>query len=110
MAILAYSELLKRISGVEEKKVELFYQLIAKYNITSLRYNAFKKLAELEPSTIGNILQSLDVNKSGGCYLTVKKFFLKMQEVDILEVRKIGNRTYWKFKDEARDLALYLKF
>lgn len=110
MTILAYSELLRRIGGIEEKKVEQFYKVIASHNITSLRYKALKNLAKQDKSTIGKLLQNLNVNKSGGCYITIKKFFLEMNKNGILDTVVVGNRTYWKFSDKAKHLKLYLKY
>ncbi len=97
MSVLAHSELLQRIMGIEETALEKPFALLSKTRATQKRLAALRELAKKEPATIGQVLQALHENKGGGSYLTIRAFFRQLEEGGMLKHESINNRNVWAF-------------
>ena len=106
--MLAYSEILKRITGVEERNLEKYFRLLSESQLSPLRYSVLKQLAKQDKATIGSLLQSLDQHRTGGTYVTIQSFFTELAGKGLLEKVPVGRRNYWKFKEELSQLKQYL--
>ena len=108
MSVLAYSELLKRIVGIDEKILEKPYQIISKHNTTKNRLAVLKELARTEKNTIGRLLKNLKLNRSGGSYLTIKKYFLELEKEGLLKKEKVNKTEVWSFSEKYNDLKVFI--
>ncbi|MBR9691241.1 hypothetical protein GOV06_00475 [Candidatus Woesearchaeota archaeon] len=108
MSVLAYSELLKRIVGIDEKKLEKPFIILSKHNTTKNRLNILKELAQNEKITVGKLLRNLHQNIGGGSYLTIKKYFLELEKEGLLKKEKIKNKEIWSFSEEYKDLKEFI--
>ncbi|MFT4304690.1 MAG: hypothetical protein ACMXX8_01230 [Candidatus Woesearchaeota archaeon] len=108
MTILAYSELLKRITGIDEKRLEMPFVVLNRNNTTKNRLSILKALAEREPITIGFLLQKSNQARGGGSYLTIRKYFESLEKEGLLKRSKIKSKTLWSFSEEYHELKKYI--
>jgi len=108
MSALAYSELLKRITGINEKDLEEPFKILSKNNTTESRLKIIKGLALYEPISIGNLLHKIGLPRGGGSYLTARKYFLMLAKDGLLEKEKSKNKTIWKFSKKGEYLKRYI--
>jgi len=108
MSVLAYSELLKRITGINEKDLEEPFKILSENNTTKNRLKIIKGLALHEPISMGNLLHKLGFPRGGGSYLTARKYFLMLEADGLLEKQKEKNKTIWKFSKKGEDLKKYI--
>ena len=108
MSVLAYSELLKRIAGIEEKDLEAPFRILSKNNTTSMRLEVIKGLARYEPMSTGMLLQKLGFPRGGGSYITIQNFFSSLEKEELLERRKIKSKTLWAFSNKGELLKRYI--
>lgn len=108
MSVLAYSELLKRITGIEEAQLEGPFKILNKSNTTPVRLKALKALARHEPTSLGKLLQTISLHRGGGTYLTIRKYFILLEKKGLLENKKENGRTVWKFTDKGEILRRYI--
>jgi len=106
--ILAYSELLKRITGIKEQQLEEPFRILSRNNTTKMRMRVIKGLAQHEPTTIGKLLQELHFSRGGGSYLTIQKYFLDLKKEGLLEAEKRKTTTLWKFSEKGSELKKYM--
>lgn len=109
MGFLAYTELVKLLTGIEERSLEKFFFTISKHSLTDLRFNTLKTLARLQRATVSHVLKEMKETSSGGTYISTKKFFTALEKDRILVREPVGRRTYWKFSEEAEDFPKYLQ-
>ncbi|MBI4451126.1 hypothetical protein HY642_04065 [Candidatus Woesearchaeota archaeon] len=108
MSVLAYSELLKRIAGINESQLEAPFKILSQNNTTKTRLAVIKGLANHEPISIGKLLQAVHLPRGGGSYMTIQKYFVSLQKAGLLDCRKIKNRTLWSFTKEGGELKRYI--
>jgi hypothetical protein len=108
MAVLAYSEIVKHILGIEERKIEKYFIVLTRNATSPLRFHALRELAKKEKSTVGGILHGLKENRSGGTYISISKFFENLEKEGLLKKHKTENRTYWEFSENAKEFKEYL--
>lgn len=108
MSVLAYSELMRRIVGVEESELERPFKILSDHNTTSLRLAAIKELSRHESISIGKLLQTLKQPRGGGSYLTVRKYFMELEKTGLLVRTRVGNRTEWGISKKNEDFKRYV--
>jgi len=74
MSVLAYSELLKRITGIKDQDLEEPFRILSQNNTTESRLRIIKGLALHEPISIGKLLHTIGLPRGGGSYLTTRKY------------------------------------
>lgn len=107
MSVLAYSELLQRITGIDDHQLEEPFKILSQNNTTTSRFKIIKGLAVHQPISIGNLLQKLHFPRGGGSYLTTRKYFTSLEKDGLLEKDKIKNKTMWRFSGKGEH---FLKF
>ena len=108
MSVLAYSELLKRISGIDQEKLDQPFKILNSSNTTQNRLKAIKALAKHEPITLGKLLQAIGLPKGGGSYLTIRDYFYTLEDKGLLmSVEKKGKK-FWKFTEKGDHLKRYI--
>jgi len=100
---------MKDILDLDKESVELQLEKLASHKLTGLRLLALKQLSKEEKGTVCSILKKVVPNNTGGTYKTVIAFFLALETDSILAREKVGNRSYWKFSEKAKDLENYFK-
>jgi hypothetical protein len=108
MSVLAYSELLKRITGINEKELEEPFKILSQSHTTKNRFKTIKYLSLYEPISIGKLLHKIGLPRGGGSYLTIKKFFLSLEKKGLLQKEKDGMGYVWKFTERGDHLKKYL--
>lgn len=108
MSVLAYSELLKRMTGIDEKSLEKPYLILSKHETTQKRLAILKELAKHERITIGRLLKGLHRNRGGGSYLTIKKYFLELEKEGLLKHENIGEKEIWSFSKNHEDFKNFI--
>ena len=108
MSILAYSELLKRITGINEQELEEPFKILSKNNTTKTRLKIIRGLATHEPISIGNLLHKINLPRGGGSYITARKYFMMLERDGLLEKEKRKSRTVWKFSQKGTYLKRYI--
>ncbi|MBI2102372.1 hypothetical protein HYT55_00910 [Candidatus Woesearchaeota archaeon] len=108
MSVLAYSELLKRITGIDDHQLEEPFKILSQNNTTQSRCKIIKGLALYEPISIGNLLRKSELPRGGGSYLTVRKYFLSLEKAGLLEKYLLHNRAVWRFSKNGEHLRKYL--
>jgi hypothetical protein len=108
MTALGYSELLKRITGIDQKKLEAPFIILNRNNTTKVRLDVIKQLARLGPLTIGLLLQKSNQPRGGGSYLTIRKYFEALEREGLLKKEKIKTKTLWSFSDDHRDFKDFI--
>ncbi len=104
MTFYAYSKINELLTGVKSFELEHIISQLSKYMFSNLRKNCLIKLSILEKATISKILKELKQNNSGGTFLTIERFFEKLEKEGILKKEKYGRRTYWTFTDRGQSL------
>lgn len=107
MSVLAYSELLKRIVGINEKALEKPFIILNRNNTTQNRLKVIKELAKTERATIGRLLKNLHQSRGGGSYITIQRYFLALEKDGLLRKYRENNKELWYF---SKDYALLKKF
>lgn len=97
MSVLAYSELLRRIAGIDEKELETPFRILNRNNTTQNRLRVLKALADHEPISIGALLQKLHQPRGGGSYITIKRYFRDLEKEGLLKSEKKKNIEVWSF-------------
>src|SRR3989344_9107264 len=108
MSVLAYSELLKKITGINEKDLEEPFKILSENNTTKSRLKIIKGLALYEPISIGNLLHKMGFPRGGGSYLTTKKYFSMLEKDGLLSKQKIKNKIVWMFSKKGEYLKRYI--
>jgi len=108
MSVLAYSELLKRITGIEERKLEEPFKILNKNNTTPTRLKAIKGLALHGPISLGKLLQTIGLPRGGGSYLTIRRYFLSLEKEGLLKKEMINKKTIWGFSEEGEILKKFI--
>ena len=108
MTVLAYSELVKRIMNIDEKKLEAPFKILSRLRSTPHRLAILKELARSEQSTIGKLLQKTKHNKGGGSYLAIQSFFNELEKEGLLKKTKENKKTVWMFTPEYTDLREFI--
>jgi len=108
MSVLAYSEIMKKITGIDEKRLEKPFLILSRHKITKNRLKVLKELANHEKITIGKILKNLKQSRGGGSYLTIRDFFLELEKEGLLKREKINNKCYWSFSDKNIQLKEFI--
>ena len=108
MSALAYSELLKRITGINEKDLEEPFKILSQNNTTKSRLKIIKGLALQEPISIGNLLHKIGLPRGGGSYLTARKYFSMLEKSGLLEKEEVKSKTVWKFSKKGEYLKRYI--
>lgn len=108
MSFFAYSEIYGLILGAKSSIHDKFL-VLTRHDTTKIRFRALCYLAKVRRDTISNILEQIGENRTGGTYISLQTYFENLEIEKILEKQSIGRRTYWKFTDQAKDLAEYLK-
>ena len=108
MSVLAYSELLRRIAGVDEKSLQRPYEILSKHNTTKKRLQALKALAEHGPCTIGKLLQAMHHNRGGGSYLTLQTYFNNLAHDGLMVKQPKNNRLEWSFSKDYQHFQSFL--
>lgn len=109
MSVLAYSKLLEKITGIDEKDLEKPFIILSRLKTTPNRLKLLKNLANLEKSSIGGLLKNSNMNRSGGSYLTLKKYFLELEKEGILIRNKVGFKEEWSFSKENLILKDFIR-
>ena len=109
MSVLAYSELLKEITGINEEKAEEFFFRISNLSLSPLRSKCLKELVKKEKATVSSILKEMNETNCGGTYKSIKKFFNKLTDENIITKEKVGNRTYYKASKPAAEFFKYMR-
>lgn len=108
MSVLAYSELMRRITGIDERKLEKPFIILSKYNTTKNRMNILKELAKHEKIGIGKLLKNVHQNIGGGSYLTIQKYFMELEKEGILKKEIVDGKTLWSFSEQNKELKEYV--
>jgi hypothetical protein len=108
MSVLAYSEMLKRIAGVDKNKLERPFIILSKHNTTEKRLNILRRMAEHDGITIGKLLKLSHQNTGGGSYLTIQRYFKELQKDGLLDVKLKNNKHIWSFSDEYSDIREFI--
>ena len=108
MSVLAYSELLKRITGIEEYELEIPFKILNKNNTTQNRLKAIKSLALQEPVSLGKLLSSIDMPRGGGSYITIRKYFQALEKDGLLQTKLDKGKTIWQFSKKGELLKKYI--
>ena len=108
MSVLAYSELLKRITGIKESELEKPFIILGKHNTTENRLKVLRELANHDKATIGFLLKRCKLNKSGGSYLTIKKFFEELEKDGLLKRHQKNKKQEWSFSKEFSSLKEFI--
>ncbi len=108
MSALAYSELLKRITGVRDEELEEPFKILARHNTTETRLAVIKALAREGPISLGMLLHSVDLPRGGGSYLTVRKYFTALERDGLLVRRTRMNKTEWSFSEKGTMLKRFI--
>ena len=109
MSVLAYSELLKRITEIDENMLEQPFKILNATNTTPTRLKVIKALAIYEPISLGKLLQKVGLPRGGGSYITIRKYFLNLEHKGLLETVKENNKTRWKFSSQGEILKRYIR-
>ena len=109
MSMIGYSRLMKEIFDVDKTNLKIQMEAITEHKLSGLRMKALKQLSVSEKETISTLLKKMQENHTGGTYKTIKSFFICLEKDKILESKKIGVRSYWKFSEKAKDLENYFK-
>jgi hypothetical protein len=107
--MIGYSQLLKDILDLDKGSVEIQLENLARHKLTPLRMGALKQLARDGRGTVSGLLQKNGGNHTGGTYKTVIGFFGALLNDKILEVEKVGNRSYWEFSEGSKPLQDYFR-
>lgn len=108
MSVLAYSELLKRITGINERELETPFQLLNRNHTTKKRLEVLKGLAKHEPISVGKLLHSIGFPRGGGSFITMRNYFLALEKDGILERKKIKTKDIWQFSTKAEVLKRFI--
>lgn len=108
MSVLAYSELLKRITGIHDEELEEPFKILGRHNTTETRLAAIKTLARNEPISLGMLLHSAKLPRGGGSYLNIRKFFLELEKEGLLSRNEHGNKTEWAFSEKGALLKRFI--
>lgn len=114
MSVLAYSELLRRIAGFDDSHLETPFKILSKNNTTPMRLRVIRALAIHEPISIGKLLQTVNLPRGGGSYLTIRKYFLSLEKEGLLERRRMGRKntnktkTLWIFSKKNEEFKKYI--
>ena len=100
MSVLAYSELLRRITGIDQETLELPFVILNKNNTTRKRLLIIKELAKKEKATIGQLLESVGLPRGGGSYLTIQDYFLSLEKEGLLQRTNVGKKVVWSFSEK----------
>ncbi len=101
--ILGYAEMLKRITGVDQKALEKPYQILSRHVTSKKRLDVLKQLAKSEPASIGSLLKALGQNRGGGSYITIQNYFLELEKDGLLVHDK-----KWSFHEDYKDFKRFL--
>ena len=108
MSVLAYSELLRRIAGIEQDDLERPFKILSRNNATRKRIEILKILASAEPISIGMLLQKSGLPRGGGSYMTIKRFFLALEKEGLLEHNIVRKRALWQYSASAELFKRYI--
>lgn len=108
MSILAYSELLKRITGISEDELEKPFIILNRNNTTKYRLEMLKSLAMHEPISIGKLLKSNKLPRGGGSYITIQRYFLDLEKEGLLQKNIENKKTTWSFSDKYKELKKFI--
>jgi|GEM_PF-5402338 len=108
--ILGYSELLKRITGIDQKRLEMPMVILNRNNTTKNRMNILRDLVKYEPITVGLLLQKAKQPRGGGSYITIRKYFKCLEKEGLLKSKKMGAKTLWSISDEYSDIKKFFIF
>jgi len=108
MSILAYSEILKKVTGIDEKELEKPFIILSRHNSTPKRFKILRVLANNEKSTISSLLKKAKLNRGGGSYLTIRKYFQSLEKEGLLKKEKINKKETWEFSEEYNDLKEFI--
>ncbi len=108
MAVLAQSELLKEITGIDESKTEEFFFRMDNIMMSPLRKKCLKRLIVVGKATVSSLLKDLGEANYGGTYQSIKGFFNKLVEEGILTKQPVGIRTYYCPSKPASEFMKYL--
>ena len=111
MSVLAYSELLKRIAGVNEQKLEEPFKILHNSNTTATRLKVIKTLAKYEPITLGKLLKIAGFPTGGGSYMTIRAYFYELEKKGLLKSSRRGKamkKTYWEFTEKGEEMKKYI--
>lgn len=109
MSVLAYSELMKRIVGVDETKLETPFKILNNNNTTKTRLKILKELAKQDKATIGKLLKNSGHNRTGGSYITIKNYFLDLEKDGLLKKEKRGTIEEWSFSEKYEDIKVFIQ-
>lgn len=108
MSVLAYSELFQRITGLNIRSIKDVMTLLEETKTTSLRLKVLKTLSHYDKVTISGLLKDSHMNRGGGTYLNIQKYFLLLEEKGLLVSEKSKTRVFWFFAPDFYDVKLYL--
>lgn len=108
MSILAYSELMKRIAGIDEHNLETPFIILNRNNTTPNRLKVLKALAAKDESSLGKLLKHCKMNRGGGSYLTIKNYFRSLEDEGLLQRKKELNREIWSFSKKYEDIKKFI--
>jgi len=108
MSLLGYSELFQRITGVNIHSIEDVMLMLEETKTTSQRLKVLKALSHYEKTTISTLLKDLKMNRGGGTYLNIQKYFNLLKEKGLLISEKDGIKEYWSFSEKFYGIKLYL--
>ncbi|MFC1750056.1 hypothetical protein ACFL2V_14750 [Pseudomonadota bacterium] len=109
MSVIGYTQLMKDVLDLDKESVELQLEKLASHKLTGLRLQALRQLAKESRGTVCSVLKKIVPNHTGGTYKTIMAFFQALEHDNIVARDKVGNRSYWKFSENAKDLENYFK-
>ena len=109
MAVIGYSKLMKEIFSINVKTVEELFFELTDMKLSGMRIEILKKLSKHNNSNVSFLLRECGFNNTGGSYKTINKFFLELEDKNILVSNKVGKKTIWNFSERMKELKYFLR-